>query len=389
MSSSPDTSYEDALISFDDKKYVKQAVVLGPNGSGKSNFINAIFAMKNMVLFNYMYYEKKGFPFAPFISQVDKPTELGIQFEKNGIRYNYGFSYNQTSIISEYLYIYPNGRETKVFKKDGAEFSCNQKYESVFKHVRSWCNDNMLILPSANNICDISFIHETYKFFDEDLLSYHFDGYDEISNSNLIKLKDENVKKRLLSFLDTIDSGIVDYQLPDTNLKYVSNYDFMNVDDIVKTDVSREKNLVELRKCLVLDYGNQKIPFSLASSGIHKIIDFFCFAVDAIDNGKVIIADEFESHMHPLVARQLLVLFNDKATNKNAQLIFTSNETLLLNLKYLRRDQVWFAEILKDTRATNMYCLSQVRNVRKVENIQKNYVTGKYGAIPCINEKTS
>jgi hypothetical protein len=384
MCSSPDTSYEDELISFDDKKYVKQAVVLGPNGSGKSNFINAIFAMKNIVLYNYMYFEKKIFPFAPFINQTDKPTELSIQFERKGIRYNYGFTYNQTCILEEYLYIYPNGRETKIFKKEKTEFSCNQKYESLFKHVRSWCSDNMLILPSANNICDIKYILETYKFFEEDLISYHFDGYDEIKDSNLIKLKDKSIKKRLLSFLKTIDAGIIDYQLPDTKFKYIENYDFMNINDIAKNDISREKNLIELRKCLILDYGNMKIPFSLASSGIHKIIDFFCYAVDVIDNGRVMIADEFESHIHPLVARQVLVLFNNNSTNERAQIIFTSNETLLLNLKYLRRDQVWFAEIIKETRATNLYSLSEVKNVRKVENIQKNYVTGKYGAIPCI-----
>ena len=386
MTSSPDTSYEDELISFDDKKYVKQAVVLGPNGSGKSNFINAIFAMKNIVLYNYMYYEKKVFPFAPFIDQIDEPTELSIQFEKKGVRYYYGFTYNQTKIISEFLYIYPNGRETKIFKKEKMEFSCNQKYESLFKHVRFWCNDNMLILSSANNICDIDYILETYKFFEEDLISYHFDGFRNIKDSNLMRLKDESTKKRLLSFLKTIDAGIVDYQLPDMTFKYLENYDFMNVNDIAKMDISREKNLIKLRKCLILDYGNKKIPFSLASSGVHKIIDFFCYAVDAIDNGRVIIADEFESHIHPLVARQILVLFNNNSTNEKAQMIFTSNETMLLNLKYLRRDQVWFAEIIKETRATNLYSLSQVKNVRKVENIQKNYVTGKYGAIPCIDD---
>lgn len=388
MSSSPDNSYEDELISFDGKKYVKQAVVLGPNGSGKSNLINAIFAMKNIVLYNYMYYEKKLFPYAPFIDQIGEPTELSIQFEKCGVRYNYGFSYKQRTILSEFLNIYPNGRETKIFKKIGSEFTCNQKYESLFKHVRSWCSDSMLILPSANNICDVDYILETYKFFEEDLVSYNFEGFDKIENSNLERLKDKEVKEKLLCFLSTIDSGIVDYYLPECDLKYVENLNFMNIDDIQKKDIQREKSMLDISKCLILDYGKQKIPFSLSSSGVQKIIDFFCFSLDAIEKGKVILADEFESHLHPLVARQILVLFNNNTTNEKAQFIFTSHETLLLNLKYLRRDQIWFSEIENKTRVSTIYCLSQVRNVRKVENIQKNYVTGKYGAIPCIEEKS-
>ena len=66
-------------------------------------------------------------------------------------------------------------------------------------------------------------------------------------------------------------------------------------------------------------------------------------------------------------------------------MIFTTHEPGLLNLDLFRRDQIWFTELKKDDRSTDLYSLAEIKNVRKEESFRKGYIAGKYGAIPMLN----
>ena len=95
--------------------------------------------------------------------------------------------------------------------------------------------------------------------------------------------------------------------------------------------------------------------------------------------------DELESSLHPCIVDGILELFQVGKPNSNSQLLFTTHDVNLLDLKRFRRDQIWFTELKPSDRSTDLYSLSELRNVRKDENVQKGYISGKYGAIPCIN----
>lgn len=105
---------------------------------------------------------------------------------------------------------------------------------------------------------------------------------------------------------------------------------------------------------------------------------------DVLDNGKVLIYDEFDKSLHPFIVKYLVEIFNNPEVNKNgAQLIFNTHDTNLLNLEILRRDQIWFAEKNPDDGSSAIYPLDDF-SVRKLENVEKGYLLGRYGAIPFL-----
>jgi len=121
------------------------------------------------------------------------------------------------------------------------------------------------------------------------------------------------------------------------------------------------------------------------STGIKKLFSILCPLIDIIVNGKVLICDELESSLHESLVYGLVKLFVSTDAEKFAQLIFTTHETGLLNFDLFRRDQIWFTELRKEERSTDLFSLAEIKNVRKEENFGKGYIAGKYGAIPMLN----
>ena len=108
--------------------------------------------------------------------------------------------------------------------------------------------------------------------------------------------------------------------------------------------------------------------------------------MDALEKGAVLIVDEIEASMHPLLTEHLIKMIQNQSVNKNhAQLIFTTHNTNLLDQKMLRRDQIWFAEKDEESMETDVFALTEF-SPRKEENIEKRYLQGRYGAVPFIGE---
>ncbi len=107
----------------------------------------------------------------------------------------------------------------------------------------------------------------------------------------------------------------------------------------------------------------------------------------ALDKGELFVVDEMDSHLHPLLTRSIIALFNsDEHNPKGAQLIFTSHNTNLLDLDIFRRDQIWFTEKNEKTVATDLFSLFDF-SVRKDAKLEKSYLLGRFGAIPFIKEE--
>lgn len=119
------------------------------------------------------------------------------------------------------------------------------------------------------------------------------------------------------------------------------------------------------------------------SEGTQKIVSIAGILVDTFKNGDVLIFDEFDARLHPLITKAIVEIFNSQETNyNNAQLIFMTHDTNLLSNKLFRRDQIWFTEKNKYG-ATDLYSLVEYR-IRNDASFENDYIQGKYGAIPFI-----
>ena len=124
-----------------------------------------------------------------------------------------------------------------------------------------------------------------------------------------------------------------------------------------------------------------------ASEGTKKMFNFTGVFVKLIKSGGTIIIDEFDARFHTSLTKAIIKLFNSEK-NKAAQLCFVTHDTNLLDNDLLRRDQIYFAE--KNQRGeTSVYSLNEIKGVRNDSSLEKDYIKGKYGAIPFIKNLNS
>lgn len=129
---------------------------------------------------------------------------------------------------------------------------------------------------------------------------------------------------------------------------------------------------------------NNYLSLDEESLGTQMIFALIPFIADTINNKKVLIIDELDKSLHPFLVQYIVEMFNSTEFNKTgAQLIFNTHDTNLLDLNILRRDQIWFMEKNNDNGESDLYPLSDF-SVRKLENVEKGYMQGRYGAVPFI-----
>ena len=122
------------------------------------------------------------------------------------------------------------------------------------------------------------------------------------------------------------------------------------------------------------------------SQGTQKLFEIAGPLFDSLKSGRLLIIDELDAKMHPLISQHVIKLFSNEKTNPHhAQVLFTTHDTNLLSSHLLRRDQIWFTELKIDDRSTELYSLAEIRNIRKDDNFGKGYISGRYGAIPMLN----
>jgi AAA15 family ATPase/GTPase len=122
------------------------------------------------------------------------------------------------------------------------------------------------------------------------------------------------------------------------------------------------------------------------SDGTKKIFALSAPILDTLQRGEVLVIDELDARLHPLMTRNIIELFNSQKTNpKNAQLIFTTHDINLLSYKFLRRDQIWFTE-KNHQGATDLYSLVEFADINNNDTFEKDYIQGRYGAIPFMGD---
>ena len=240
------------------------------------------------------------------------------------------------------------------------------------------------MLSCAANFSSVDEVTAAYRFFNDELVIYNSGNQENWMNYSLHQINtNEKVKATVLKFLDALGTGIkdiyVDIKKEDLDVSHLPPF----LSDEFKKILLQEK--IDAISAKVLYEGFETDLISEESTGIKKLFGILCPFIDIIANGKVLVCDELESNLHESLLFGLVKQFVNTRGSKPAQLIFTTHETGLLNLDLFRRDQIWFTENKSADRSTDLFSLTEIRNVRKDENFGKGYIAGKYGAIPMLN----
>lgn len=383
IAGSDDTS-EELLKKFGNFRVLRSAIIYGANGSGKSNFIDALAFMRGLVSNSINYQPGQAvFQARHKLTAEETPSEYSIQFVRNDIRYAYGFSVKQNLIEDEYLYYFPKGRQVKVFERSGMEIKPGDRYKNVFDVSISILKVNRLFLSCAANYSNVKEIEEAFLFFNSDIVVYNPEINNWTEYSIDLMQKNERIRKVFVDILQALGTGAKDVKVKLEKVKPADLPQELQLPDALKNLMgNQEANLVEAK--VVYDQFEVDL-MTEESAGVKRLFQVICPMIDILNNGKILICDELEANLHEAVIYQIVQLFQYYKKDKFAQLIFSTHDTSLLDTDLFRRDQVWFTQLNKE-RATDLYSLVEIKNVRKSENLEKGYVSGKYGAIPMLNK---
>lgn len=376
MLASKDAEHSDYLISNGSKRYLKSAVIYGANASGKSNVLNAFWFMVNYVLTSHNQQLHKRIERTPFKFNPVTPTEpshFEVIFTTGDIRYAYGFSVTDKEVVEEYLYYYPNGRPALIFERNNTKdyrFTVDIDEQNALKERTS---ANKLYLSVASNWSYSKVIPVLEWFASCQIITKN--SVAEAYGIDAVQLKDDAYRNVIASMLRVADFGIQSLQVRETDALMA-----------LKQDDSIYQNIDAIHT--VYDKNGNTISYTLnmteESDGTNSYFKLIGVVKKSLDQGTLLVADEIDAHLHPLLTKHLVSLFNSKDYNPNgAQLIFTSHNTNLLDLDVLRRDQIWFTEKDEQTASTDLFSLYDF-SVRKDAKIEKGYLIGRYGAIPFI-----
>ena len=372
---------EENYIQINDKKILKSASIYGANASGKSNLFKILSYVIMMLKTSNSIDINTKLPIIPFKlddKYINKPSEFEVKLVIDGIRYVYGFKADMNKIYEEYLYYYPNGRQTKIFDRVNVDsYSYSIKDEKVLKEIERKNTSNKFFLATATN-WNYKKTKPVYDFITDSIIVCT--NLEELKSISFDMLEEnDELKEFTIDFLKKADFNIEDYIISSSS---VSQDLFVGVSDFITKNISGVPKTYQI--LFKHKNSNNYLSLSEESLGTQILFTFIPFIKNTLSNKKVLIIDELDKSMHPFLVQYIVSLFNNTDTNKNSsQLIFNTHDTNLLDLNTLRRDQIWF--VLKDNESgvSNLYPLSDF-SVRKKENVEKNYMLGRYGAVPFI-----
>ena len=365
--------------------YLKTAAIYGANASGKTNFIRALTAAiltvrkSNLRNINEPLIEMKPFKFDS--KTINEPCEFKFIFIKNNIKYIYGFSADINKIYTEYLYQYLSAKPSLIFeRKNTNEYKFTQSEQGKLEELSTKNTEKKLFLSTAT-AWNYEKTKDAYIWFSEDIDTYN--DYFNVGGYAFDKFeKDEegSLKRFTINLLKQADILIKDYnfEVKDINPNNMIAFNNIKVQKEVRISTFHEIEDENGNK------ENYELELQEESLGTQSLFFFSPILKDAFEKGKVIIVDEIDKSLHPLLVEFIINLFHNSEINKNnAQLIFNTHDTNLLSLDNFRRDQIWFTEKDPKRGTTDLYPLDDF-SVRKTENVQKGYLNGRYGAIPFL-----
>ncbi len=391
--------HKDFVRESNNAKLLPVAAVYGANSSGKSNLLSALKTMKTVLLSSVKTNPTEKLKTDTFKldeEYTQKPTLFDVVFSTNGTTYRYGFEYTETSITGEWLYTVNNDREKNLFIRNSEGIGVTKDFPEG-KDKEEATAENRLFLSLVAQLNGKTSLAVMKWFEDLRIISGVYDS--SFKDYSFKYLFADNPQSQLAqTFVNSMDLGFTSLRKDESKEK---EYDLSNTNNKNILDRVFEKYMLNWpalkiqtgHKVLLKDGSFTEAFFpndEMESEGTKKIINMSGPIVDSIINGGIIVVDEFDAKLHPLLTKKIIDTFNSPETNPyNAQLIFATHDTNLLSNKIFRRDQIWFAEKNREDESTDIYPLSEIKeqNGDKIRNdrvYEKDYINGKYGAIPYL-----
>lgn len=378
------------------------SAIYGPNASGKTNIIKALSDLiKYIIQSHKLDLDQPIAAYKPFkLDKINQSLPVGfeIEFMAKNIRYIYKIEFLKYEILKEELYFYPENRKATLFTRSK---NLNIKYGSYFtgekKNLETFLLPNRLLLSVAANSTN-EVLKPVFRFF-KDVIHIHvnMDSSRTLFHSTTVELrqKNDNFKKLLEKILIAADLNVKDIKLIEN--KEIINQ--LNIPDDIPPDI-RKKIIEDISFQPHLGHSvynnglltDEVVYFNLdkeESTGTIKMYDIAGEILNALQNGTVLIIDEFNSGLHPLLNKFLVELFIDPNINKrNAQLLISTHDTCVLDLEILKREQIWFTN-KNEYGSTELYSLDEFDKnlIRDNSKYSKFYLDGRFKAVPAPNTK--
>lgn len=390
---------------FGIKGVLQSAAIFGANGSGKTNFVDAMKVLKSLVLnsldsisespINYV------IPYLLKKEHFDAPTEFEVSFIAEENLYRYGISIVDGEIEEEWLYWNKIARETMLFHRTKQSVDYNQRSFSEAKLFVKKEGDGWSIEKTKPHVPFLSVLSQ----FDGErssVVTRWFEKFNIISGIREAGFKRFTIKQfeenpafkiwalEILKSLQIEDVNIVEYEqnfpLPNPN-KAIDDQELHDVFSKLKgyfdKNIIKEKTIEIIKK--TIDGEVFSLPLSLESEGTGKLIYLLGPLYDVIKNNEILVVDEFDNKFHTLLSKFIIQLYNKHNFGKS-QLILTCHDTNLLTNELFRRDQIWFVEKNKN-HESELFSLVEYKEhyTRKEKSYSRDYLLGKYGAIPLFS----
>jgi uncharacterized protein len=374
------------------------AVVYGANASGKSNVLRALSTLKFMVLNSASIgpVEKIG-SYNPFRLKEDAhslPSRFELDFIVQDTRYSYKLAFSQQKIEYEQLLFYPLGKEALLFERvAGQEMRFGEYFKGEKKIIEKLTLPSQLFLSKAAQNNAESCL-PVYQYFDSGVNVFTFlnqmveTDLERVYVQKLVSDPASIFSRRLNALISAFDTGIESLRVKDI------------AENIVFPESIPEKVQLKMRESMryrikathaFYNSANERlgeVDFDLhdESVGTRSLLALAGIILDALENGTVLVVDEFEKNLHPIITSYLVVLFNNPLTNpKQAQLIFATHDITQLNDELFNRDQIWFTE-KNEFGETDLIRCSDIKGLRLQAPLDKWYISGRLGGTAIIND---
>ena len=375
---------------------LKGAVIYGANASGKSNFIKAMSTMRRLVLQSFEQSSTYKLDIVPFLLNTD--TEQSASFFEtvfiiDNIRYRYGFEVDDKQVHAEWLFEAPKNADKPLFirEEDGIEV---MKGFPEGKDLEERTRENALFLAVADQF-NGKIAKKIMQWFNNfiTISGLSHEGYKGVTFG---MLENKQTSTALLDFYKKLDLGFDDIsiskkpfdgkELPKDMPESLVKQLVTDLEGAFKIDIKTIHKKYDAKGKAI---GQVEFDMrSQESSGTNQLFNISGPVFVVLNDGGVLVVDELDASLHPLLTLAVTKLFNSKDFNRNnAQLIFATHDTNLLYYGNYRRDQIYFIE--KDQYGvSDMYSLveykEQGKTIRKDRSFEKDYIEGRYGAIPFI-----
>ena len=364
------------VIEWKGAPVLKSIGLFGPNASGKSNILKAITFCCRMILESHLHNEGVTFNFEPFKFDgwQNKPSRFLIDFVCEDVEYEYSFELTRERILSESLYYYPVGRRAKVFVRDAeGKYSFGTGVMVKPSDVATNTSVKNLFLSRASSM-NREIAQKLYRYFMNQFL------LGLVNVNDMMMLDSFNTyKKVILKALEISDTDITDIEARKEQVPAPVAIPGQPEMSYKLVDVLRFKTFHRNQKDVMFDMDMEE------SNGTRKLFQILIRLLDVVKNKKGIIMDEFDMGLHTRLADFILDLIH---ASESSQLLFTSHNTNLIDVRRLRRDQIVFVNKTEEG-ATDVYSLYDFKDFRENMDAEKGYLQGRFDAVPYVDSSVS